>query len=66
MRTKIFLLLACLLLLAAGCATVSVRAEKTHSELHSSSFGRDWGEVRYYTGHDEPAASSGVVMYNSE
>ena len=63
---KLFFLLACLLLLSAGSATVSMRAEKTHSKPTSPSFGGGRGEVMYYTGDDAPASSSGVVTYSGE
>ena len=58
---KKILLFLCLLLLAASCATqkssppATLQAEK--------------GAVQplvYYTGNDEPAASSGVVTYSNE
>ena len=50
---KLFFLLACLLLLAAGCATQKQTADKTVPHV-------------YYTGNDEPAASSGVVTSPNE
>jgi uncharacterized lipoprotein YajG len=53
MRTKIFFLLACLLLLATSCATQKQTANNAVPYV-------------YYTGDDAPAASSGVVTYNSE
>jgi hypothetical protein len=65
MKKFIFLFL-CLLLLATGCATVSVSAKKTHSEQTSPSLGGGRGEVVYYTGDDAPAAFSGVVYYSEE
>jgi hypothetical protein len=66
MRTKIFFLFVCLLLLATSCATVSVSAKKTYSEQTSPSLGGGRGEVVYYNGNDEPAASSGMVVYSNE
>jgi hypothetical protein len=50
---KIFFLFACLLLLAAGCAT---QKQTTFNVACPA----------YYTGNDEPAASSGVVTYSGE
>jgi uncharacterized lipoprotein YajG len=53
MKTKIFFLLACLLLLAASCATQKQTANNAVPYV-------------YYTGNDEPAASSGIVTYSNE
>jgi uncharacterized lipoprotein YajG len=50
---KIFFLLACLLLLAAGCATQKTATSNVACPV-------------YYNGNDEPAASSGVVTYSNE
>ena len=58
---KIFSLLAGLLLLAAGCAT---QKSSPPAPLQA-----ERGAVQppvYYTGNDEPAASSGVVTYSNE
>ena len=50
---KKILLVLCLLLLAASCATQKQTANKAVPYV-------------YYTGDDAPAASSGVVTYSGE
>jgi uncharacterized lipoprotein YajG len=50
---KKILLLLCLLLLAASCAT----QKNTTSRVESVPV--------YYNGNDEPSASSGVVLYQT-
>jgi uncharacterized lipoprotein YajG len=52
MRTKIFFLLACLLLLAAGCATQKTITSNAACPV-------------YYNGNDEPAAFA-VFRYTEE
>ncbi|MDR3134447.1 MAG: hypothetical protein LBU42_10600 [Prevotellaceae bacterium] len=51
---KILLLLASLLLIAASCATQKTTASNAENI------------PVYYTGKDEPAASSGVVVYSDK
>jgi uncharacterized lipoprotein YajG len=50
---KLYFLLACLLLLVAGCAT----QKTTTSHVENVPV--------YYNGNDEPSASSGVFLYQT-